>query len=259
MIFDVLRWFQPVLHPINLLWFGCLVAAPILYWKRRKTACLLLLGIAFFITVVGSELPFGLLARLERPYIRPEGLEGVPQADAVLMLGGGHEFSRNDPLGFNLNGACDRTFCALELVRRGKASRLILAGGASTYFLGENREAMALQDWLRQFLPEGTEIQVLGNSAHTRDEAVQCARLVQENEWQRILLVTSASHMRRAEAVFLKAGVPVEPVACDFYKLGTPRVHWKLEVFPWPAGFSFMNLWIHEQVGWWMYRLKGWV
>lgn len=76
----------------------------------------------------------------------------------------------------------------------------------------------------------------------------------------RILLVTSAYHLRRAEAVFRKAGMDVIPVACDFVA-GLAELESKplFNPIPRPGGFDKMQLYMHEVIGWWVYRWRGWV
>jgi uncharacterized SAM-binding protein YcdF (DUF218 family) len=45
-------------------------------------------------------------------------------------------------------------------------------------------------------------------AASTREEALSVARLVADHRWSRVILVTTPLHMRRAAAVFHRAGVP---------------------------------------------------
>jgi uncharacterized SAM-binding protein YcdF (DUF218 family) len=99
----------------------------------------------------------------------------------------------------------------------------------------------------------------LGLCGNTHDEAVRMRELMQKHGWKRIFLVTSASHMRRAEGVFAKAGVPVVPVACDFQALGTPPSGLLARPFPGLAGMEQLDLYLHEKIGWWVYRWRGWI
>jgi uncharacterized SAM-binding protein YcdF (DUF218 family) len=84
-------------------------------------------------------------------------------------------------------------------------------------------------------------------------------RLCTERGWQRVILVTSAYHMRRATAVFQTAGVTVTPAPCNFLtEISTPPSPpgWN---FPTWHGFATMSIWMHEQAGWWIYRTRGWI
>ena len=73
----------------------------------------------------------------------------------------------------------------------------------------------------------------------------------------KILLVTSAFHMRRAEGVFAAQGLEVIPAPTDFQRL--------VGVSTLPGGTpTVSNLWrstyaLHELLGYWVYRYKGWL
>jgi uncharacterized SAM-binding protein YcdF (DUF218 family) len=88
---------------------------------------------------------------------------------------------------------------------------------------------------------------------NTHDEALAVAKLVHQRGWDRIILVTDSWHMRRAAAVFQKAGVKVICSPCqerlyDLEKLEDPQD--RLEAF---------RDWLHEEVGFEWYRLRGWI
>jgi uncharacterized SAM-binding protein YcdF (DUF218 family) len=74
-----------------------------------------------------------------------------------------------------------------------------------------------------------------------------------------VLLVTSALHLRRAEAVFRKQGVDVTPIACDFQVYGVPRTSAFPSPFPSQHRLDLLSLYLHEQIGWWVYKWRGWV
>jgi uncharacterized SAM-binding protein YcdF (DUF218 family) len=106
-------------------------------------------------------------------------------------------------------------------------------------------------------LPTG-RIHLLGMCTNTRDEAERTAQLARRMGWHRVILVSSASHLKRAEATFRKAGLEVDPVGCDFHgvdRLGATQ-RWK--IVPSVDGLLLCNEWVHEALGWWYYRLKGW-
>jgi uncharacterized SAM-binding protein YcdF (DUF218 family) len=93
----------------------------------------------------------------------------------------------------------------------------------------------------------------VGPVADTHDEALAVARLAHEKKWDRVILVTHPWHMKRAVAVFQKAGVNVIPSACV-----EGRYAWRN-----PDGVKEKLLayldWAHEFVGYYAYRKRGWV
>ena len=94
---------------------------------------------------------------------------------------------------------------------------------------------------------------------HTRDEALRTQALAEAQGWHRIILVTSAGHMRRSEAVFRKLGLEVIPFACDFAGVAGVANSSTLKPAPSVGGFLHLEAYLHEVVGWWVYRWRGWL
>ena len=92
---------------------------------------------------------------------------------------------------------------------------------------------------------------------HTRDEAVNAAALAEQHGWKKIALVTSAWHMRRSKALFEQAGLEVVPVGADFPGTYALEHHWTFYPVPWYSGFRMAACYMHEQVGWVYYKLRG--
>ena len=64
-------------------------------------------------------------------------------------------------------------------------------------------------------------------SRNTQENAEMSARLLRERGIEKVLLVTSALHMRRAVHLFMQQGLLVHPVATD-HEVGSPkaRMNW---------------------------------
>jgi len=258
MFFDLLRFFTPLLHPIGMVWFACLTGAALFAWRKRKAPALALAAVALLISLMASGLSGSLLARLERPYVR-ESLADVPVCDAVIVLGGGISASGSDPLGFTFTDAGDRIVAAIEVVRQGKAPVLVLGGGY--YHSGDDKvsDSSLVRRWIERWGLVTNEIVSLGVTHHTREEAVRVKELAGQRGWKKMILVTSAFHMKRTEAVFRTLGLDVVPVACDFNTVGRPKPKPSFNPFPRPEGLGALDYWVHEQVGMMIYRLRGWI
>ena len=257
----LLRHLLLLIEPIGFLWACLLVLTIALVRRRLWRLAALSAFVVLAITLIGSTgLPGAMLASLERPYAGVK-IDALPVCDAVVMLGGGTEPSRYEVGTLHLNQAGDRVVMALELMRRGKAPVLVL-GGAGAPLDGEVKvEADLLSRFLEERkLPAAPATVVsLGLCSSTHDESVRVRKLAQERGWQRVLLVTSANHMRRASAVFQTTGVAVVPVPCAFLtevstSAAPPGWH-----VPNAHGFGTVTVWLHEQVGWWLYRTRGWI
>lgn len=258
MLISLLRFFEPLTHPINVVWLLNVLGAALLLWKRRWLAALIPVATVIVISLIGSSLSLWLLGTLEEPYVRDNGA-AIPLCDAVVLLGGGHGPSSYDPNRFDVNDAGDRLLTAQELIRQGKARSLVIGGGG--YLAGEeiHSDGELLVKWISNWNVPPKPLFVLSVSGDTHDEALKVRAVMTEQRWQKVLLVTSAQHMRRAEGAFRKAGVPVVPVACDFHAFGAKRGKSKFTPFPNPAGFDQLAKYLHEVIGWRVYRLRGWV
>jgi len=253
------RFVEHLLQPTGLLWL-LLCGTAVGFFRSRQRVWGCWFGVAaLLLWIVGATpLPAQLVASLERPYVA--AARNPPLADAVVMLGGTHDFAPRALVSVNFAASGDRVMTALELIRLGRAPALLL-GGSSYDRYGEKRpESELLMAWMREWhLPTG-ELIPLEISASTRDEATQVAQLVRQRGWHRVLLVTSAGHLRRSVATFQRAGVEVFPVGCDFDGLDAldhPDRLWC--VVPRASHLDWFQSWFHEQAGWWWYRLRGWV
>ena len=149
---------------------------------------------------------------------------------------------------------------ALELGRLGKSKTLVVSGSAMTI----HGEAFVEADLFREILVArqlgGPEVISLGGCKNTRHEAEKISKLAQERGWKRVLLVTSATHMRRAAAVFrTTTGLEIVPAPSAFLTSVSIVTTDSLDLIPRAGGFGKIENYMHEQIGWFVYRLRGWV
>ena len=248
-----------LLAPVGLVW-GALIVLTALLWRRRLRWFAAATGaLVVFIAVIGSTgVPGSLLASLERPYAGVK-IEDLPAADAVVLLGGGASASRYEVGGVHLSPAGDRLVMAAELMRLGKAPVLLLGGNAGTLDGRLVLEAEMVRGLLARWGVPAEAMIPLGGNADTHDEAIDVQTLARERGWRRVLLVTSANHMRRAAATVRHMGVEVVPVPCNFVtSVGTGETPFAPSV-PGTDGFVKMAVWLHEEIGWLVYWRRGWL
>ena len=259
MLAEFIRYFSPLSEPIGWLWLGLLATAIGMAWRRKWRHAGMMLAPVVFLSVIGSESfsPW-LMASLERPYVRPKQQE-LPEGDVVVMLGGSHRPSQNDLFGFEMSDASDRALTALELMRQKKGKALVLGGST----LGNREQELymgsLLQTWIKAWGLTDRPVYFLQRANDTRAEALRVKELARQHGWRRIVLVTSAYHLRRSEAVFKSAGLNVLPVGCDFQAVGVRDVERAWSPFPRLDYIRQLHLYMHEQVGWLMYLCSGWL
>lgn len=164
-------------------------------------------------------------------------------ADAAVPLASG--IQRDGDL---TSGSLSRVVAALELVAAGHTGRLIL-----TELPDPHPRAEPAVRRLMENLGVEAELIAVGPVSNTHDEAVAVAEVVRERGFERILLVSSPVHTRRAALAFEAAGVAVTPVAAretlyDLERLDRPDDRL--------TGFGPV---VHERLGLAYYRWRGWI
>ncbi len=242
--------------------FSWLLLGAWLVWRifRRQIRGLLLPGASWLVLTLFTCTPVTswLMRDLEDQFPRVASKDAA-SADAIICLGGGAEPSLSEPTGAGFNGGADRLTTSLALLGAGKARALIIAGGDYKDKTRRYSEADAVVGWLKQAVNPTQELISLGICSDTHDEASKVAVIARQRAWKQLLLVTSASHMKRAHATFVKAGLQVHAVPCDyvssFNRIGSVRwLH-----LPDSDSLRYFEAWMHERLGLLLYRLRGWI
>ena len=238
-------WVNPLMVGVLIL-LVALVAAII---KRRRVLIVMLTTTVVWFVFWALPIVGGWLALpLEADY--PVQLAGeMPTADAIVIMGGGVWGTTNYPYATLKDGA-DRTWHAARLWKAGKAPIIIPSNRNAEYCdvkllvdLGVPRDAVVLED----------------KAVNTEENAKFVAEILaaRKIEKPKILLVTSACHMRRSLYMFKKYAAEVEciPAATNYQALP-----WKDEPFRWRSilpdigAFARNNAFIHEYIGYYGYK-----
>ena len=223
--------------PCGLIWLA-LIALTWLAWRRKQRATLISLSaILAFYTVAGNgeltKLPF---VWLERDYAQIDPFERGPY-NAVFVLGGGIGVGANGEPQLEMSG--DRAALGARLYHTGRTQRLVALGMT---ILGPNGESRNLDQevteiWRQWTVPDEHILQLTGRN--TREEMAAIRQLVDDHpEWERLGLVTSAWHMRRAMRLARKNDLPLEPLPANFRGTASQWNIWSLLI---PSGDGFLN------------------
>jgi uncharacterized SAM-binding protein YcdF (DUF218 family) len=155
-----------------------------------------------------------ILRTLEDRY-PPVSVEQCPAADAVLVLGGVTRVGAGPSSAVEWGEAVDRFTRGLDLWRAGKAPALILTAARIPGRGGASEGELLRQEAIRLGIPSGS-IFLTEQVFDTRSEALAVRRLMDRSDWKRIILVTSAFHMRRSMMLMQRAGVDAAPFPVDY-------------------------------------------
>jgi uncharacterized SAM-binding protein YcdF (DUF218 family) len=177
----------------------------------------------------------------------------VPQADAVLVLSGmlggfetedGYVTEWGDP---------DRFFVGLQLVKLGKADRLIFTRGQMPWSDSPPEGELLKQKALEMGISP-QQILLTSIVSNTAEEASAVKGLMAEYGLNKIILVTSSFHLPRAKLLFDRAEVETYPYPTDF-KAASRDITW-LHFIPSADAFRDTSSGIREYIGRLYYWLK---
>lgn len=116
-----------------------------------------------------------------------------------------------------------RILYAIELIHRKKAGILILTGGVGKYPPSEAQ--VMRQIALEQGIHEN-QIILDEQAKSTLESAIICTQILQENQWNNILIVSDYYHLLRAVLLFRVLGICAEGSSPDKEGIGTSRWQW---------------------------------
>lgn len=230
-----------------------MIAAVVLFTRRRRLAVAAVALLWLWMTPLATRM---LGVPLEREWLadgRVPAAEGFPAADAIVLLGGGMGAATNLNGHAEMWASADRVWTAARLWRAqtarggGAAVRLFVTGK------GNEHSTKAL---LVDFGVPTNAMVFVDQARNTEEEAKEVARRVGDGR-RRVLLVTSAWHMRRAKLMFEKyaPGVEVVPAPGDFEITTNFAEGFRLKEFLPNGGALAMNEFcLHEWIGYWGYR-----
>jgi uncharacterized SAM-binding protein YcdF (DUF218 family) len=255
----LLRFFSPLGEVAGMIWLLCLLAAVVLLRRHKWSGAFVLILLALLQSFVGNTyVAKQLIATLEAPYARIQ-LSQLPAADAVVVLGGGYWPSEHDIFQTGFSEASERIITGLELMRQNKGRALVLGGGS--YPVGDKKVNLLelMRGWLNAWKITDAPLFCLDHALNTHAEALATQALAEKNGWKNIILVTSAAHMRRAEAAFKNTGLSVSCAPCDFLGIGVPDGMTRWTPVPGRQNYSIVDSFLREEVGWWVYGWNGWL
>lgn len=92
-------------------------------------------------------------------------------------------------------------------------------------------------------------------SRNTRENALRAAAIIRDRGWERVLLVTSATHMRRAVEAFQAVGIAVIPSPTDF-ATREPLAIDLLDFLPDAEALLGVSKALREVLGYWVSGLQ---
>lgn len=230
----------------------------LMVWLRRPQAgtAVALVGVVWLAVWSLPPVSDGVRASLEQGFNNLPA-DSTPRADAIVLLGGGERGAPADWPYPDLGRDADRIWHAARLFHAGKAEYIIVSGGRMDWTGDREAGAEAMKALLVDLNVPESAILMEAESRNTRENAVNSAAIASASGIDRVLLVTSALHMRRALATFRALRLEVEPAPADFEVMPEPAhlLRW----LPSADALRDSSRAIKEYLAYWVYRARGWI
>lgn len=173
--------------------------------------------------------------------------ESLKKADAIVVLGAGVTLKETPD-----RNTLQRLVKGIILYKEGYAPTLILVGGWDHD--GYIAAAKVMKKTAVKLGVDPKDIITESTSHNTYENAVNTKSILREHKYDDIILVTSASHMRRSLEVFEKQGIKTYPAPTEEKILtkelrATSKIH----------NFNLLFQVVYEKMAYLKYRLFGWV
>jgi uncharacterized SAM-binding protein YcdF (DUF218 family) len=245
------------LFPAGLAVLLCLLTAWFAFRKGARAAGLTALFAGTVLYASASPILADRLVRCLEQRFPPR--TDFPKATAIVLLGGGMAPMLPPRVEVETNAAGDRPLQAARLWKRGLAPIIVATGGYIGFMTdAPGSEADLYARLLTELagIPDSVILRV-GQSRTTHEDALFTAALFESTGLEKdILLITSATHMPRAAALFRKAGFVVHPAPTD-YQADESTSFKIIRLFPNGAAMFRTYVALNEYVGTFVYRMTG--
>ena len=256
-----------------------LVAAAVLarvFGRRRLAGWAVVLALANFWIWSTPWMTQRMGAALEAEFLvdgRAPSVESMPQADLIELHGGAMGLDTNFNPYAEMWSSADRVWHAARLWKAGKASKILVTSGSTDLTTGPLLSDFGIpkEAIIYDFGPRNTEeeAKAVGSLFSTsRTERVSAERKSDRGRREaeapeeelpaaRVLVVTSAWHMKRTMLMYQKYAPNVEaiPAPCDFENtLGADKIGGWTSLLPAPEAFLGNSVAFHEWLGYWGYK-----
>jgi uncharacterized SAM-binding protein YcdF (DUF218 family) len=211
--------------------------------KNKKKLIYIAIGVLYIIsTPIFSNNFFKLVEGSE--YRKP--ISAIDSADAIIVLSGMLGINEVGDSTYVEWGDPDRFFGGITLFKAGKAQKLVFTGGKMPWDKAKKTEGELLKEYAISNGIPSEKIFVTKDVENTADEAVAVKELISPSK--RIILVTSAYHMYRANRLFDKQRFEVIPYKVD-YKVGGHLKITLMDFLPSADNLELTEIGIREIIG----------
>ncbi len=254
MFFILSKIFAYLLTP--LIWIIGLLIAAAATKKEKKKRRLTLSALIVILLFTNSFIINLFVGLWTVPIKKADKLN--PPYDVGIVLGGNTITFQKDFERKTFNGNIDRILQAVDLYKKGIIKKILVTGASGDLIYRDQKEGLLMASFLREIGIPDSNILVDTLAENTHENALYAKQIIAKTGSEKLLLITSSLHMRRALACFRHEGL--YPAVYSTNPLDT-GIRWNIEYFliPNSANLLIWNGLIHEVLGYWIYRVSGYI
>ena len=200
----ILPWF---FSPISLIFFS------ILFYLIFNKKFFLYSFFLFFLIFSNLFLAQLFFRYLEFPD-QLNNIKNVKNVDAVVVLSGNINRVKTSKNIIDEWSDPDRFFAGIDLIKKNKAKKLIFTNSHLPWQKKTRSEGDILKERAIKYGVKEDQIYITSNVQNTIQESFSLNKIIDQNA--KIILITSAFHMKRAKFLFEKVGYTVFPFSVDY-------------------------------------------
>ena len=253
MFFILSKIFNFFLDPFNLLVISFVLFLLITIRAKKNKLKGTYWFVLFWFIFLYKPIPEFLVKNLEDKFFYKE--EIFLELEGIIVLGGGTDSGKvsKDRNDISLGAASERILKGIQFLKQKPEGKIIFTGFSEKIFHEGLSEAEIVEKLLRALNTDPSNILFEKRSRNTFENAILTGEIIDDLSIKKWGIVTSTSHMKRAIATFKKQcpEIVFDPIPVDFQTANS--IYWG------PGNMQdSINLWriyIHETVGYWVYKL----
>ena len=243
-----------ILNPFNIFIFITLLSIFLYFIKLRRLSFIIFLINFVFITLI-SFLPIGsyLIYTIEKEY--HSNINPPEKVDGILILGGAtipqlyNEYNQ-----ISLNGSSERLVESVFIIKKFDKAKVIFSGGSGFVNRPDLDHAKVAESFYKKIGIETNQIIFEDKSRNTYENIIYSKQIANPKINENWLLITSASHMKRALLIADKNNWKLIPYAVDFKNIKNFKLIPNLELL---KNLNSFQQALHEWLGLISYYLMG--
>ena len=243
-----------ILNPFNIFIFITLLSIFLYFIKLRRLSLIIFLINFVFIALI-SFLPIGsyLIYNIEKEY--HSSIKPPEKVDGILILGGA-----TNPLFFNeynqisLNGSAERLVESVMIIKKFDKAKVIFSGGSGVVNRPDLGHSKVAKLFYKKMGIETEKIIFEDDSRNTYENIIYSKKIANPKINENWLLITSASHMKRALLIADKNNWKFIPYAVDFKNIKDFKLIPNLNLL---TNLNTFHQGSHEWLGLFAYYLMG--